>query len=172
VNPPRLRQAVRALLLDEDDHVLLVRFDWAGLDIPGGFWACPGGGLDPGETHEAALRRELAEELGLEAFEILGAVWHLTRLFPMNDFDGQTDVTYLVRAPRFEPSPRVDLVAENVHDVRWFSPDDLARGDVTLSPRDLAEQLTRVLTEGVPESPHELQVGLSVARAAPRSGRC
>ena len=152
----RLRQAVRALLLDEDDHVLLVHFHWDGLDLADGFWACPGGGVDHGEPPEVALRRELAEELGLESPDIKGPVWRLTRLFPMPQWDGQTDVTYLVRSPRFEPKPRVDLLAENVHGMRWFSPAEVAAGVVTFSPRDLSEQLTRVLTEGVPTRPREI----------------
>ena len=152
----RLRQAVRALLLDEEDHALLVNFDWEGLGLAGGFWACPGGGIDPGESPEEALRRELAEELGLEAPTILGPLWRLTRLFSMPEWDGQTDVTYLVRAPRFEPGPRVDLLAENVHGVRWFSPSELGRGVVTFSPTDLGEQLARVLAEGVPPRPREM----------------
>ena len=46
----RLRESVRALILDPDDCVLLVRFDWDGLDVEGGFWANPGGGVEPGET--------------------------------------------------------------------------------------------------------------------------
>ncbi len=150
VPSPRLRQAVRALVVDEDDHVLLVHFRWDGLDLPDGFWACPGGGLDEGESHEDGLRRELAEELGLEDPAIQGPVWRLTRFFPMASWDGQTDVTYLVRASRFEPTPRVDLVAENVHGVRWFSPGDLAAGVVTFSPRDLHEQVARVASEGLP----------------------
>ncbi|HSE08986.1 MAG TPA: NUDIX domain-containing protein [Nocardioidaceae bacterium] len=153
---PRLRQAVRALLLDEDDHVLLVHFHWAGLDLVEGFWACPGGGVDPGESPEGALRRELTEELGLESPDIKGPVWRLTRLFPMSYWDGQTDVTYLVRTPRFEPRPRVDLRAENVHAIRWFSPSEIAARVVTFSPRDLSEQLTRVLEEGVPNLPREI----------------
>ena len=153
---PRLRHAARALVLDEGDNVLLVHFHWEGLDLPGGFWACPGGGIDPGESPEEALRRELAEELGLEPANVEGPVWRLTRLFPMSGWDGQTDLTYLVRAAHFEPRPRVDLLAENVHGLRWFSPAEVIAGVVTFSPRDLADQLATVLREGVPDLPRNI----------------
>ena len=53
----RIRQAVRALLITPDDHVLLVRFEFLTKTV----WALPGGGLDPGETHIEALHRELIE---------------------------------------------------------------------------------------------------------------
>ena len=148
----RIRNAVRALVLDEEDNVLLVRFDWEGLGIPGGFWACPGGGIDPGETPTEALFRELEEELGLDSPDVLGPIWQLTRLFPMGDFDGQTDLTFLVRTSRFEPRPRVDLESENVHGVRWFSAAEVRAGEETFSPRDLVVHLQRVLRDGVPRT--------------------
>jgi 8-oxo-dGTP diphosphatase len=119
-------------VLDDADNVLLVHFDWEGLKPAGGFWACPGGGLGPGESSEVALRRELAEELGLDNADIKGPVWRLTRLFPMPGWDGQTDVNYLVRVPHFEPRPRIDLLAENVHGIRWFSPAEVTAGVAAL----------------------------------------
>ncbi|MEU9845649.1 NUDIX hydrolase [Actinomadura sp. NPDC048032] len=60
----RLRRAARALLLDGDALVLLRR------TVPGRpvYWTTPGGGIEPADASpEAALRRELDEELGATA---------------------------------------------------------------------------------------------------------
>ena len=152
----RIRQAVRAVVLDEEENVLLVRFDWEGLAIKGGFWACPGGGVDSGETPEAALRRELWEELGLQVDDVSRPVWRLTRIFSMAGWDGQTDTYYLVHAPHFTPHPQVDLAAENVHGVRWFSRPEISAGADAFSPRDLDEQLAITTAEGIPTEPREI----------------
>ena len=55
---------VCAALVDEAGRVLLARRP-AGKPMAG-LWEFPGGKLHPGETPEAALARELEEELGIE----------------------------------------------------------------------------------------------------------
>jgi 8-oxo-dGTP diphosphatase len=60
----RLVLVAAVALVDTDGRVLLARRP------PGkamaGLWEFPGGKLEPGETPEAALIRELAEELGVD----------------------------------------------------------------------------------------------------------
>lgn len=59
------RRAARAILVDEDDHLVLIKRTKPGT-AP--YWTAPGGGLEAEDSSpEAAMRRELAEELGTEA---------------------------------------------------------------------------------------------------------
>jgi 8-oxo-dGTP pyrophosphatase MutT (NUDIX family) len=60
--------SVTGLVFDDDGRVLLVRHS------NGGVWVAPGGAIDPGETPQVAVARELAEETGLivEPTRLLG----------------------------------------------------------------------------------------------------
>lgn len=152
----KLRESVRALVLDENDATLLVRFDWEGLDVPGGFWANPGGGIEPGESRADALARELLEEVGLHLTELGPEVWTKTALFPMTQWDGQVDHIHLVRTGRFTPDPRLtpdQLLAEKIREIRWWTLDELVVSDATFAPRALPTLFGEFLARGAADVP-------------------
>lgn len=67
--PPR-NDVAAAILVDEHGRYLLqLRDDFKGLPMAG-HWGCFGGALEPGETPEGAMRRELVEELAWDAREM------------------------------------------------------------------------------------------------------
>ncbi|GIJ80099.1 ADP-ribose pyrophosphatase YjhB, NUDIX family [Micromonospora phaseoli] len=60
-----VRTSVRAILLDGDDRLVLIKRIKSG-QVP--YWTTPGGGVESTDVSlEAALRRELQEELGASA---------------------------------------------------------------------------------------------------------
>jgi 8-oxo-dGTP pyrophosphatase MutT (NUDIX family) len=60
--------SVALIVLEDGRYLLQHRDQMPGIFYPG-HWGLFGGAIEPGETPEAALRRELHEELGLTKFE-------------------------------------------------------------------------------------------------------
>jgi len=148
----RLRDAVRALVIDEDDRVLLVCFEfphWVG-------WATPGGGVKSRETDEDALRRELAEETGLEGFGLGPLIWTRTHLFELGEWDGQVERYYLVRTAAFDPRPQLtwpQLNAEHVTAIRWWTLEELEAAGAQLAPRRLLHLVRELILHGPAAAP-------------------
>jgi 8-oxo-dGTP diphosphatase len=106
---------VGAVLVDRDGRVLLVR---RAHPPSAGAWTLPGGRVEPGESTEAAIVREVREETALETRVLcsLGSV-RITReglSFHIHE--------YLV-APVDDRLPRA---GDDAADVRWASRSELA----------------------------------------------
>ena len=154
---------MRAVILAEDDRVLLCRFAVPHPAVPTGatgVWAAPGGGVEPGERPLEALRRELHEETGLLVDEDPPHVWHqeLAPPSPAEGYDGMVNDYFLVRVIHFDPRGALsddDLAAEHISAMHWWRLRDIAAydGPDLFSPRDLATVLTSLVAGDIPVTP-------------------
>jgi len=158
VSELRLRSAARVIVVVDDDRMRLVRFGFLDGRV---VWATVGGGLEPGETHEDAARRELAEEAGLDLVELGPPFWTRTHVFELGSWDGQTKIFFLVRTPPFEPAPRLsweELRAEGMTAVRWWTRAELEATDVVFAPSRLPLLLRELILHGPPAEPVDVGV--------------
>ena len=142
-----VRHTARILVLDEHDHVLLLKTHWSNRILPER-WLTPGGGVDPGEDVHGAAVRELREETGLHVSSLGDPVWHERRALPAGHEFDETDATYfLLRTRRFELESDgwTDDEHDDIVDVRWFSPEELAESTEEFDPEDVRAILRRVM---------------------------
>ena len=120
---------VTAGILWRDGHVLLA------LRRPGkhmgGKWEFPGGKIEPGETPEESLARELEEELDVQAHvgEFLCCVHY--------EGDGVSLELMVYRVDHFEGTPAL----REHQEIRWVSPRELRLYELADSDRSVVERL-------------------------------
>ncbi len=120
---------VTAGILSRDGRVLIARRR-PGKHM-GGKWEFPGGKIEPGETPEQSLSRELEEELELRAR--IGAF--LCRV-PWEG-DGVSLELLVYRVDDFEGSP----VLREHQEIRWVTPAELRSYELADSDRKVVDEL-------------------------------
>jgi ADP-ribose pyrophosphatase YjhB (NUDIX family) len=135
------------ILLDPDDHVLLMRYD----DEPpnGRHWSTPGGGVEDGEPYPAAALRELAEETGWHDVTLLGEVHR--RSFEM-EYDGrivsQVERLYLARTDqprRLIRGVEAMHASDRIAAWRWWTLAELDATDEQIWPPNLTRLISQLL---------------------------
>ncbi len=122
-------QKVTAAVIEKDGKILVARRKRDGSQA--GKWEFPGGKLEPGETPEAGLRRELREELGIETE--VGAFFCSSRfVYP------HMDVELLV----YRTSYVSGEIALHEHDrVEWVAPEALGEIDFSEADKPVVRKL-------------------------------
>ena len=115
---PRIRVSA---LLRWGDGILLCRHDKRGRHV----WLLPGGGVHSGETLVDALRREIREEVGIEAPPLEGPIALVDSIAPARTLTTK-HVVHIIFAGRVEGSlEEVSSSDEAVRGHRLFGLDEL-----------------------------------------------
>jgi len=102
-----------ALIFNNDGKVLLLKHRFRA----GSGWGIPGGFLEPGEQPEAAMRRELREEIGLEVARV--------EIFTSRSFKKPQQVEILFRCHADAEAKPLTIEVERAE---WFSVQELPAG--------------------------------------------
>ena len=115
--------AVAALVVNDKGKLMLVTRgvepNYGKLDLPGGF-------IDPGESAEKAIKRELMEELGLKV-KTLKYIGSAPNEYIFSDFTVYTlDIAFLVK-----PETTVDLHAmDDIIDFKFYAESEINYDDI------------------------------------------
>ncbi|WP_371404710.1 NUDIX domain-containing protein [Kribbella sp. NBC_00662] len=142
------RLAVKLILLDADDRVLLIHAKDPQSQAE--CWYPVGGGVEPGESLQAAAAREAHEETGLVDLPVGTPVWRRDHRY---EFNGQAfdvhEEWLLHRVDHFTPAPAnlSSYEARSILGFRWWHAQELLDTTETIFPPQLGQLLTEVRDE-------------------------
>ena len=126
---PRFAVTTGVVVTNRTGQVLLLKHRFR----PGSGWGMPGGFIERGEQPEAALRRELREEIGLELEEL--------KLFTVRAFrkPKQVEIVFTARA-----TGNPDQLSFEIQKAVWFLPAEFPKE----LPADQTVLIKRALNDG------------------------
>lgn len=125
--PARIR-VVAAMIEKDGKYLITQRRPTATLPL---LWEFPGGRVEEGETDEAALARELDEEMAIDV-EVGDRVIHVKHSYPNYDIDFRVYRCKLLRG---------EITHTKVHDHRWVSPQEMDRYEFPAADEKTVAQL-------------------------------
>jgi 8-oxo-dGTP diphosphatase len=115
---------------DEEQVLLFLRDDIPEIPFPN-MWDVPGGHLEPGETPERCIVREMREEMDLQLDDF--------ELFSIQEFDDRIEYT-------FWKKKNLDITRITLHEgqrLAWFSKEDVENTELALGFNQILEDFFR-----------------------------
>lgn len=120
-------------LITREDQLLMVRLAYQ--DHRQNKWAFPGGFVDEGENPEAALQREVCEEIGLQLRE-----WRQVQVVPFLISD-RPHVGFIYACAHWDGEPRI--LSHELCEIAWFTKQQFRNAvlEQTLAYPEMAQQV-------------------------------
>ncbi len=115
---------------DKDQILLFLRDDIPEIPFPN-MWDVPGGHLEPGETPEKCIVREMREEMDLQLEDF--------KLFSVQEFDDRIEYT-------FWKKKNLDISQITLHEgqrLAWFSKEEVEKTELALGFNQILEGFFR-----------------------------
>ena len=115
---------------DKEQVLLFLRDDIPEIPFPN-MWDVPGGHLEPGETPEKCIVREMREEMDLQLKDF--------KLFSVQEFDDRIEYTFWKRK-------NLDISQITLHEgqrLAWFSKEEIAKTELALGFNQILEDFYR-----------------------------
>ncbi|MDE1848516.1 MAG: NUDIX hydrolase [Nanoarchaeota archaeon] len=129
----RITPGVPAVIINSKGEILLGKRKISAIFYPG-YWGLPGGLIEPGETVEQAIKRELKEEIGVDSKVIKYGRQPIMDL-PTKESPHQDLSVPVYCKIKGTPKP-----LDETSEVRWFKPSEIRKMKLAYSHKRILEQ--------------------------------
>jgi ADP-ribose pyrophosphatase YjhB (NUDIX family) len=117
--------SVAAIITDRDGKVLILEH----LLRPGSGWGIPGGFIEPGEQPEAAIRREIREETGIELENL--------KMLRVRTINRHVEILF-----RAESDGTAEVKSREIKSLGWFAASEMPE-EMSPAQKSIVEKVLR-----------------------------